>query len=574
MKSEVSLPNGRAKHQTPVWDEVSGVRIRPKTPVYHDDEQGIISSVDLQAYAKEEQKRAEQKQKKISELEDKQHHLQQQLYNAGLDEYKLQLALVYADQSPNPYLQKELSRFRGFFGRPKIEEVEALAKQLLAVEKKLEALQMPVARRPMKEEQVEAPIFMPAPVGRGVVDRKPLTVGGSMGTGSPSFGGSTLAIGQRGFAVRSEQPFETDKFRLKWQKVIQQMNPEEKAIASKRFAYVKGLLENKRFHPINRAALERLFGTEDIATAYALHAYTIDRTAATKVEDIGGDISARVYKRANRLLENGIPPRDEAMVERVRKAHEAVRPPKGKTKAERLRDLNNFADELVNEEQAQKAERETKQMPFSGTLITPTAEMIYPEEESLSLGSEVVEGLDEEIPTSSLTELSEQFDRAFEPPEPDHEEVRRLRRRVQEIDPVETKISTEGFLPATRPIKEVRGLSKSDIESVADRLMAVVAPEQKNPVDWLRTELGSVQSREAKIGVLELLIKKFDLGKSFKEDIVLIKRGGYRETTDRYERAIERFIPIFEKALKNGKLVAKGDVEGFVEKIQSFAVIK
>ena len=90
----------------------------------------------------------------------------------------------------------------------------------------------------------------------------------------------------------------------------------------------------------------------------------------------------------------------------------------------------------------------------------------------------------------------------------------------------------------------------------------------------MRTELGSVQSREAKIGVLELLIKKFDLGKSFKEDIVLIKRGGYRETTDRYERAIERFIPIFEKALKNGKLVAKGDVEGFVEKIQSFAVMK
>ena len=142
------------------------------------------------------------------------------------------------------------------------------------------------------------------------------------------------------------------------------------------------------------------------------------------------------------------------------------------------------------------------------------------------------------------------------------------------MDPVETKVSTEGFLPATRPIKEVRGLSKSDIESVADRLMAVIAPEQKNPVDWLRTELSSVQSREAKIGVLELLIKKFDLGKSFKEDIVLIKRGGYRETTDRYERAIERFIPIFEKALKNGKLVAKGDVEGFVEKIQSFAVIK
>lgn len=574
MKSEASLPNGRAKHQTPVWDEVSGVRIRPKTPVYHDDEQGTISSVDLQAYAKEEQKRAEQKQKKISELEEKQHHLQQQLYNAGLDEYKLQLALVYADQSPNPYLQKELSRFRGFFGRPKIEEVEALAKQLLSVEKKLEALQMPVARRPVKEEPVETSTFAPAPVGRGVVDRKPLTVGGSMGTGSPSFGGSTLAIGQRGFTVRSEQPFETDKFRFKWQKVIQQMSPEEKATASKRFAYVNGLLENKRFHPINRAALERLFGTEDIATAYALHAYTIDRTTATKVEDMGGDISARVYKRANRLLENGIPPRDEAMVERARKAHEAVRPPKGKTKAVRLRDLNNFADELVNEEQAQKAEREAKQKPFSGTLITPTAEVIYPEEESLSLGSEAVEDSDEEMPTSSLAELSEQFDRAFESPEPDHEEVRRLRRRVQEMDPVETKVSTEGFLPATRPMKEVRGLSKSDIESVADRLMAVIAPEQKNPVDWLRTELNNVQSREAKAEVLLYLIKMFDLGKAYREDIALIRRGTYKETVDRYEKAVNRFIPIFEKALKNGKLVAKDGVEDFVEKIQSFAVIK
>lgn len=624
MKSEV--PSSRRRHQadSTVWDEVSGVRIRPASPIFVDDGGDIITSLDLKKTAAEDAERLERRQQNIDALESQRLSLRSRLFKAGLDEYKLQLALVYADQVPNPYIQKEFSRYRGLLGLAKREEIEQWAKELLAIEKSLESLriqQSPSNRYPQEETGVRA-----QPVGRLAVERKSVSMSGGSPTSAPSFKGSTLAIGQRNNMIRSEQPFDAKSYRLKWQKVIQQMSPEEKAKASQRFAKAKNFLEDKRFHPINRAALQRLFGTEDIATAYALHAYQLDRAEATGVSDMGGDIAQRVYQRATRLLEHGIPTRDKQDIDRARTLHGLVSEraksakknpvvlskPRGVpplAKELRMDRLNTFADKLVAEEQQQQAflASEPKAQKSPAIPMTPNGEMLDREKdnddytEAFTSNPVSWESIDEyldEPPT--LTDLSAQFEQSFQKQEPISEmyqpqekrvsKTESLRRRIIEMDSNQsdgsyvtpsTKSpkasipeSAKKYPKVDRDNQKRNGADENRASDIADQLMSVIVNHKPTPTEWITTELYSVPTREARAEVLEYLIKTFDLGPAYKKDIAFIKRGTHQEAEARYEKVVKRFIPVFIKSLKNKKLVTKTGVEDFVEKLQTFSVSK
>lgn len=637
MKNEGSAIQRSQNIKKMPWDNASTRSQLSTEPIFTDETGDIVTSIDIKRVARQEQQQRERKEEKKAALNEQRLRLRTALFDAGLDEYKLQLALTYADQKPNPYLQKELSKYRKWFGYAKREDVEAWVNELLVVEKKLEQLELESIKIPRVSEGTISKRAIAAPVGRLAMERKAVNAVPGSSANTISSKSSTLAISQRSYQASSEHPFKAKDYRLKWDHVIQQMTPEEKAHASTRFAQAKQALEHKSFDPAHKAKLEALFGTEDVPTAFAIHGYMMDRAKETEDASLGQDIFKRAYQEALRLLETGVPSRDERMTARAKKRHEATKarqlpeqneviaglatgpykvPPL--TKELRQERLHRLADRLVAQEQQAKQTEQEIEQTLRSIPITPNAQMIRDEEMDKSSqiytepGSHKTdwERIDDELVPTTLSQLSEQFEEAFERPEyePEYENdmaiakepvkedkevefidgLRRKMQLVQKNDATpQSFVMPEGEEAPRVPVSAAaftrsglkgretpRRLKHREIEDITHRLMEIIAPSHKSPTEWIRTELNAVQGREKRAEVLAYLIDTFDLNKSFKADIAQIRRGTHQQMVDRYEKAIERFIPIFEKSLANKKLVSKTGVDAFVEKVESFAISK
>lgn len=564
---------------------------------------------------------------KIQHYEDRAAVIQQRLADAGLSEAQVRTALIYALDDTNAYLRKELSRFRSLLGRPKIEIVESLIKDLDSNQRSIEKLKAPTHygdKKPgiIQEESItQKATRTPRPLtSRLAIQQKPLTTGGSLGTSVRGRTSSTLAIGQRGFTVRSEQPYEAANYRVKWQKVIDQMTDEEKALAADRYDRI--IREGQVASDESKKALRKMFGTEDVATAYSLMAYNVDRLNEQGLQNEESTILlTKLLKRADELLK---PRRKSVPPPRIRKplppAVAAYEP------RPEIAPSNDNARAILDSETGQPLSEIDLPESLGKLPIRPPLEgtkhvgprsfriederLAVPEDFNQHTDSEIMELSDDDV--EEIKELNEPGTWLDIPA---MEQERGETYSETRIKPIETSLSVDESdddvasleslrasiltpsldgeyakvladannlrYPPTgniervknKTIEQSRHLTEKDIEDVATTLAEYFERRSSTPQEWIRKELSNIHGQDKQAEVLRYLTRMFGLGDLFKREMVQVQRGKVRDAAKMYENAIERFLPIFEERLNDPEYFAnEADIEDFMQTIESFAV--